>query len=69
MLENSPHSQIEVPKILLKYSRFYNHPDGCQQGREGRTKLQQEMVSVHIWTQLTWGVLKMLGVYIWTQPN
>ena len=64
MLENSPHSQIEVPKFLQKLFMIYNYQDGCQKGRLVRMKLQQEIVSVHIWTRLTWGDLQLLGVYI-----
>ena len=57
-----------VSIFFITKSRTYNPQDGCQQGRKGSEKLQQEIVSVYIWTRLTRGTMQWRCVYIWTQP-
>ena len=63
-----------IPNSKLLFSskkqfRIYNYQESCQPGSVARMKLQQEFVSVHIWTRLTEGCLQFLGVYMRTQPK
>ena len=57
--EYPPHSLNNVfYKRNIQKSRLYNNHEGCQLGRKGRSKLQQEMNShspgsVYIWTRLS----------------
>ena len=67
--EYSSHSQLEVTIFFKKQFRIYNYQESCQPGSVARMKLQQEFVSVHIWTRLTEGCLQFLGVYMRTQPK